>query len=366
MRRGDTLTRLGGDEFAILADDIGDVGDATLLAERVRDLLRPSFSLGGHEVFATVSIGIALGNRDRERPEDLLRDADTAMYRAKEQGKERYVVFDQAMHTSVVERLRLETDLRRAIERRELQVHYQPIVALATGRISGFEALLRWEHPDRGWISPATFVPVAEETGLILPIGLWVLRAACCQLREWQSRSAEHAALMMSVNLSGKQLVEPDIVEQIDQVLRETGVCAEHLKLEITESVIMDHALSTAEVLTRLKQRGVQLSLDDFGTGYSSLSYLHRFPIDTLKVDRSFVNRLDVEDGDPVIVQTIVTLAHTLGMQVIAEGIETEAQAELLKAMGCYYGQGYLFSRPIDGAAAGRLLAAQEPAAALA
>jgi diguanylate cyclase (GGDEF)-like protein len=227
MRRGDTLTRLGGDEFAILADNIGDVNDATHMAERIRDELKAPFKVGGHEVFATASIGIALGTKDRERPEDLLRDADTAMYRAKAQGKERHVVFDQAMHTSVVERLRLETDLRRALERREFQVHYQPICVLATGQIAGFEALLRWEHPDRGWISPSSFVPVAEETGLILPIGLWVLRAACQQLHEWQSRAAEHASLLISVNLSGKQLMEPKIVAQIEEVLQETGVAPE-------------------------------------------------------------------------------------------------------------------------------------------
>jgi diguanylate cyclase (GGDEF)-like protein len=366
MRRGDTLTRLGGDEFAILADDIRDLGDAILLAERVRLDLRAPFNLGGHEVFATASVGIALGSKDRERPEDLLRDADTAMYRAKAQGKERFVVFDQAMHTSVVERLRLETDLRRAIDRGEFAVHYQPIVALRTGRIAGFEALVRWEHPERGMIAPSVFIPVAEETGLILHLGLWVLRAACRQLRTWQEGAPELSSLMISVNLSSKQLMQPDLVEQVDQVLRETGLAPEHLKLEITESVIMEHPPSANEVLGRLKDRGIQLSLDDFGTGYSSLSYLHRFPIDTLKVDRSFVNRIDAEDGDPVIVQTIVALAHNLGMQVIAEGVETEEQVNRLKAMGCEYGQGYFFARPVDGDSAGALLRSREPVAALA
>jgi diguanylate cyclase (GGDEF)-like protein len=365
MRRGDTLTRLGGDEFAILADDISDVQDAAHLADRVRNELKAPFNLGGHEVFATASIGIALGTKDRQCPEDLLRDADTAMYHAKAQGKERHVVFDQAMHTSVVERLRLETDLRRALERREFQVHYQPICVLATGQIAGFEALLRWEHQERGWISPSSFVPLAEETGLILPIGLWVLRAACQQLHEWQSSGPEHRALLMSVNLSSKQLMDPNIVAQIEQVLQETGVSPEHLKLEITESVIMEHPPSAAEVLQQLKDRGIQLSLDDFGTGYSSLSYLHRFPLDVLKVDRSFVNRLDGEDGDPVIVQTIVALAHNLGMQVIAEGVESAGQVERLRAMGCLYGQGYYFSPPVAGEFAGALLLAREPAVSL-
>jgi diguanylate cyclase (GGDEF)-like protein len=365
MRRGDTLTRLGGDEFAILADNISEVNDATNLADRIREQLKAPFNLGGHEVFATASIGIALGTKDRERPEDLLRDADTAMYRAKAQGKERHVVFDQAMHTSVVERLRLETDLRRALERREFLVHYQPICALDTGRIAGFEALLRWEHPERGLISPASFIPVAEETGLILPIGLWVLRAACEQLHVWQSRAPEHAALLMSVNLSGKQIKEPNIVAQIDEVLQETGVAPEHLKLEITESVIMEHPPSAAEVLKQLKGRGIQLSLDDFGTGYSSLSYLHRFPLDVLKVDRSFVNRLDGADADPVIVQTIVTLAHNLGMQDIAEGVASEGQVERLKAMGCQFGQGYYFSRPVPGHVAGALLDDRAPVVSL-
>jgi diguanylate cyclase (GGDEF)-like protein len=365
MRRGDTLTRLGGDEFAILADDIHDVNDAILLAERVRDDLKAPFSLGGHEVFAAASIGIAIGSRDRERPEDLLRDADTAMYRAKALGKGRHVVFDQAMHTSVVERLRLETDLRRAIERSEFQVHYQPIIALRSGRIAGFEALVRWEHPELGPVPPASFIPVAEETGLILPLGLWVLRAACVQLHEWQSRGPEFSTLMMSVNLSSRQITQPDLVEQIDQILQETGLAPRHLKLEITESVIMEHPPSAVEVLRRLKELGIRLSLDDFGTGYSSLSYLHRFPIDTLKIDRSFVHRLDFEDGDSVIVQTIVALAHNLGMQVIAEGVETEGQMQRLVNMGCQYGQGYYFSRPVDGGSAGSLLARRESEVAL-
>jgi diguanylate cyclase (GGDEF)-like protein len=365
MRRGDTLTRLGGDEFAILADDIHDVNDAILLAERVRNDLKAPFNLGRHEVFATASIGIALGSKDYERPEDLLRDADTAMYRAKAQGKEHHVVFDTAMHTSVVERLRLETDLRRAIERCEFQVHYQPIVALRTGRIAGFEALLRWDHPERGPIAPSVFIPLVEETGLILPLGLWVLRAACRQLHAWQERAPELSELRMSVNLSSKQLAQPDLTEQIDQILEETGVAPGDLKLEITESVIMEHPQSAAEVLQRLKDRGIRLSLDDFGTGYSSLSYLHRFPFDTLKVDRSFVSRLDVEDGDPVIVRTIVNLAHNLGMHVIAEGVETEGQVERLRDMGCQYAQGYYFSRPVNGDSAGALLKRREPIASL-
>jgi diguanylate cyclase (GGDEF)-like protein len=366
MRGGDTLTRLGGDEFAILADDIRDVDDAIGLAERVRGDLKAPFNINGHEVFATGSIGIALGTRDREQPEDLLRDADTAMYHAKALGKERHVVFDQAMHTRVVERLRLETDLRRALERREFEVHYQPIIALRTNEIAGFEALVRWVHPERGSISPASFIPVAEETGLILPLGLWVLGAACRQLREWHDRGPEWSGLMMSVNLSSKQLAQSDLVERIGQILEETGLDPQHLKLEITESVIMEHPHSAAEVLRRLKDRGIRLSLDDFGTGYSSLSYLHRFPMDTLKVDRSFVNRIDVEDGDPVIVQTIVALAHNLGMQVIAEGVETAGQLERLKAMGCQYGQGYYFSRPVDGESAGALLEARPAIASLA
>jgi diguanylate cyclase (GGDEF)-like protein len=366
MRCGDTLTRLGGDEFAILADSIRDVSDAVQLAERVRNDLRAPFNVDGHEVFATASIGIALGTKDREQPEDLLRDADTAMYRAKALGKQRHVVFDQTMHTKVVERLRLETDLRKALQRDEFKVHYQPIIVLETGKIAGFEALVRWQHPERGPILPSAFIPVAEETGLILPLGLWVLRAACRQLHDWHSRSPELASLIMSVNLSSKQLAQPDLVEQIDQILRDTSIAPPYLKLEITESVIMEHPNSAAEVLKSLKERGIQLSLDDFGTGYSSLSYLHRFPIDTLKVDRSFINRLDGVDGDPVIVQTIVALAHNLGMEVVAEGVETEGQVERLKDMGCQFAQGYFFSRPVDGASASALLACREPAASVA
>jgi diguanylate cyclase (GGDEF)-like protein len=366
MRRGDTLTRLGGDEFAILADDIRDLDEAARLAERVRDDLKAPFKLGRHEVFASASVGIAQGSKDCEQPEGLLRDADTAMYRAKALGKGRHVVFDPTMHATVVERLRLETDLRHAIDRCEFQVHYQPIVSLRTRRIVGFEALLRWEHPERGPIEPSVFIPVAEETGLILSLGFWVLHAACRQLNARKERSPEFAPLKMSVNLSSKQIAEPGLVEQIEQILEETGLAPGDLKLEITESVIMEHAPSATEVLRRLKDRGILLSLDDFGTGYSSLSYLHRFPIDTLKIDHSFINRLDVEDGDPVIVQTIVSLAHSLGMSVVAEGVETEDQADRLRAMGCQYGQGYFFSRPVDGESAGALLGREEPQAILA
>ena len=356
LRRGDTLTRLGGDEFAILADDLNDAVDAVMLAERIKQDLTAAFHLGPHEMFAAASIGIAIGSRDSER-EDLLRDADTAMYHAKAGGKGRHVVFDPAMHARVVARLRLETDLRRAIERREFEVFYQPIVLLKNGQLQGFEALIRWRCPARGFVSPVEFIPVAEDTGLILPIGLWVLQEACRRMSAWKARFRNVHDLTVSVNLSGKQLSQPDLLDQVDSILLETGLDPESLRLEITESVIIQQSGPARPILRCLKERGIRLSMDDFGTGYSSLSYLHHFPLDVLKIDRSFVSRMGGAEGDPVIVNTIVAMARNLGMQVVAEGVESEWQVDLLKAMGCHYGQGYVFSRPISAEAATEFLA---------
>jgi diguanylate cyclase (GGDEF)-like protein len=356
LRPVDTLARFGGDEFAILFSGMTDATDAVRVAQRIQDELTQPFVLDKNSAFATASIGIALSSTGYDRPEDILRDADTAMYRAKENGKARYEVFDHAMHARAVSRLQLESDLRQAIEQDEFCVYYQPIVSLQTGRLAGFEALVRWNHPRRGLVMPADFIPVAEETGLIVPIGQWVLAEACRRVREWQIASPVHRSLGMSVNLSARQVAQPDLLEWIKDALESSKLSPHCLKLEITESVVMENAEAAALMFKQLRALGVQLSIDDFGTGYSSLSYLHRFPLNYLKIDRSFVMRLTTEN-DNAIVRTISTLARNLGMEVIAEGIETEEQYQQLKMLGCEFGQGYLFSRPVDDDAVLHLLA---------
>ncbi|HEY9282437.1 MAG TPA: bifunctional diguanylate cyclase/phosphodiesterase [Pyrinomonadaceae bacterium] len=358
LRPTDTVARLGGDEFAILLDGLEDDGDAVHVAERVQQELTSPFHLSGHEVFTTASIGITLSRTGYEHPENVLRDADTAMYRAKENGKARYELFDSVMHARAVERLKLENDLRRAVERGEFEVYYQPIVSLDSERIAGFEALVRWDHPERGFVLPAEFIPVAEETGLIVEIGQWVLRESCRQMREWQRRSFDNRLLTLSVNLSGKQFLQPNLIGCVKQILHETDLDPRCLKLEITESIMMENAEAASAMLVQLRGLGVKLSIDDFGTGYSSLSYLHRFPVNTLKIDRSFVMRMGDAGENSEIVRTILTLASNLGMDVVAEGVETEGQLAQLKAMRCPYGQGYLFSKPVDAAGAGGLVAA--------
>src|SRR2546423_2206596 len=347
LRPVDTLARFGGDEFAILLSGMTDATDAVRVAQRISDELSQPFVLDKNSAFATSSIGIALSSSGYDRPEDYLRDADTAIYRAKENGKARYEVFDHGMHARAVSRLQLESDLRQAIEQKEFCVYYQPIVSLQTGRLYGFEALVRWNHPRRGLVSPADFIPVAEETGLIVPIGEWVLNEACAHVRQWQIDSPSHRSLSLSVNLSARQVAQPDLLERIKEALESSKLNPHCLKLEITESVVMENAEAAALMFKQLRSLGVQLSIDDFGTGYSSLSYLHRFPLNYLKIDRSFVARLTT-DNDNAIVRTILTLARNLGMEVIAEGIETEEQYQQLKMLGCEYGQGYLFSRPVD------------------
>ncbi|HLL71286.1 MAG TPA: EAL domain-containing protein [Pyrinomonadaceae bacterium] len=352
MRPGDTVARLGGDEFAVLLDDLGEAAEAETVAKRLQRELALPCDLGGHEVVTTVSIGIALSSSEYHRPEDLLRDADTAMYRAKKLGKARHEVFEHAMHASAMDLLGLERDLRWAVERGELFLQYQPIVSLDTGELRGFEALVRWRHPKRGVIPPAKFIPIAEETGLIIPIGKWVLGEACRQMRQWQLLSPAHAHLPMNVNLSGRQFMQPNLPDQIAEVLRETGLDARCLKLEITESVVMDNIETAIRTLEQLRALGVELSIDDFGTGYSSLSYLQRFPVSTLKIDRSFISRITERDGTAEIVSTIMKLARTLGMDVVAEGVETEQQRAQLRALECEFAQGYYFSRPVDSDAA--------------
>ncbi len=356
LRPMDTLARFGGDEFAILISGMSNATDAVRVAQRIQDELKQPFVLDKNSAFATSSIGIALSSTGYDKPEDILRDADIAMYRAKENGKARYEVFDQAMHARAVSRLQLESDLREAVERKEFCVYYQPIVSLQTGRLTGFEALVRWNHPRRGLVSPLDFIPVAEETGLIVPIGEWVLAEACTRVREWQVASPSHRSLSLSVNLSARQVEQADLLERIHEALETSKLNAHCLKLEITESVVMENAEAATLMFKQLRSLGVQLSIDDFGTGYSSLSYLHRFPLNYLKIDRSFVSRLTT-DNDNAIVRTISTLARNLGMEVIAEGIETEEQYQQLRLLGCEYGQGFLFSQPVNCEAVLHLLA---------
>ena len=358
LSEGHTVARLGGDEFTILLDHIKHIADATRVADRLQKELALPFNLNGQEVFTTASIGIAVSATGYVRPEELLRDADTAMYRAKALGKARYELFDPAMRDVAVASLRLETDLRKAIERQEFQNFYQPIVSLATGRIVGFEALVRWQHPDRGLVLPGDFILAAEESGMIVSIGQWVLREACRQMRAWQAQFPITAPWMISVNLSTKQFKQPDLVQQIEEILRETGLESDSLKLEITESLIMDSVDSATAMLSQLKALGIQLSMDDFGTGYSSLSYLHQFPMDTLKVDRSFVSRMATNGQGTDIAHTIVILAHQLGLDVVAEGVETAEQLDQLRSLGCEYAQGYYFSRPVSGDKAEALIEA--------
>ena len=347
VRETDTVARFGGDEFAVLLDDIGSVEDALRAAERIQAALNEPVALSGYELFTSASVGIALSSTAYGRPEHMIRNADMAMYRAKAGGAGRHELFDRAMHALALTRLQMETDLRRAIERSELSLHYQPIVNLRTGRIAGVEALLRWEHPERGWIAPDDFVRSAEETGLILQIGRRVLADACAQLRRWQDAAPAAAELGLSVNLSVRQFSQADLVEQVRAALEESGIAPHLLRVEITESVVVDNVEAAAATLSRLRALGARVYLDDFGTGYSSLSSLHRLPIDALKVDRSFVARMGEAAGSQM-VRTVATIARNLDLAVVAEGVETEAQLAALRAMGCEYAQGFLFAHALD------------------
>lgn len=360
LQPGDTVARLGGDEFTILLSHIQSIEDATCIAENIHQALKSPFNLCGYEVFMTASIGIALGTNKYAQPADLLRDADTALYRAKEQSQTGHIVFDTTMYDRAVTLLQLETDLRWAIERQELCLYYQPIICMKTGTITGFEALVRWQHPERGLISPAEFIPIAEETGLIIPIGQWVLTESCQQLRQWQLQFPAIKPLTINVNLSGKQFSQPNLIEQISQILEDTNLNPSNLKLEITETAIIASPEKATSVLKQLKAFGLQLCIDDFGTGYSSLAYLHNFPIDVLKIDRSFVNRIDSDTEQFAIVRAIVTLADNLGMSVVAEGVETIDQLVQLKLLQCQKAQGYLFSKPLDQEQARILLASEQ------
>jgi diguanylate cyclase (GGDEF)-like protein/PAS domain S-box-containing protein len=347
IRPSDTLARLGGDEFTVLLEDIASEADAVHVAGRINKELGTPFLLEGQEVFSNVSVGIAFSSAHYERPEEMLRDADTAMYKAKANGRSRHQVFDVDMHERAVSLLRLETDLRRGLERDELVPYYQPIVDLKTRQLRGFEALARWRHPTRGLVMPDVFIPMAEETGLIGAIGESMLTQACRQMRSWQLKYPRVPELTISVNVSTRQLAQANVADQVQRILTETGLAPTSLTLEITESALMQNLKTSSLVIQRLHDLSVRLHIDDFGTGYSSLAYLHNFPIDTLKVDKSFVNRMTTGPGQGEIVKAIVALAQNLGMGVTAEGVETTAQESALRDLNCTSAQGYLFSRPV-------------------
>ncbi|MEG4498239.1 EAL domain-containing protein [Microcoleus sp. F10-C6] len=356
LRHTDAVARFGGDEFVLLLEDIKDIDEPTRVAERIQNQLRQPFNLNDYEVFTEISIGIILSTMDYDRPEDVLRDADIAMYYAKAQGRGRYEVFDPAMQAVAMTRLQLENDLRRAMVLQEFCVHYQPIVSLSTGQLSGFEALVRWHHPSGTIYPPAEFIPVAEETGLINELGWWVLHEACHQIRIWQQQFPQTPPLAINVNLSPVQLKQVNLLNRIEEILQQTALPSYSLKLEITESCILETVSREEKMLKQIKALGIQLCIDDFGTGYSSLSRLHEFPIDTLKIDRSFVSRIGADNSGVEIIQTIVTLARSRGMDIVAEGIETPTQLQKLRELGCELGQGYLFSKPVDSFQATELL----------
>jgi len=357
VNSGHTLARLGGDEFTVLLEDLKDPADASRIADRLMLAVKDPFNINGLDIHVGVSIGITLSLTASETADGLLGDADTAMYCAKSQGRNRVEVFGPEMRISAMSRMQLETELRRGIERNEFQNWYQLIVSLETGEICGLEALVRWNHPTRGLIHPSEFIPVAEETGLIVPIGASVLMDACRQGKFLQETYPSQQHLAVSVNLSARQFAQPDLIQQVEQALAETGLEASCLKLEITETMVMQDPEAAKKMLTKLKSLGVKIEMDDFGTGYSSLSYLRSYPLDTLKIDRCFVSDMEKDTDKAEITRTIVTLAHTLGLEVIAEGIETEEQYASLKQMGCGYGQGYYFSIPVNAEAARDLVA---------
>jgi len=355
VRPGDTVARLGGDEFTVLLDDIEGAEVAQVVAERICEALLPSFDLGGQEVSTSASIGIALSSGGYGRPEDLVRDADTAMYSAKAGGRAQIRIFDRAMHEDAVARLRLESDLRRALPSKQLRLYYQPIINLEDGRISGFEALLRWQHPERGLVFPGEFIAVAEETGSIDEIGWWVVEEACQAAAGWRRDYPEFRNLQININVSGRQFRFEDLADRVVSTARSVGLAPEALRLEITETVVMDDAQASREVLSALQGHGVGICIDDFGTGYSSLNYLHAFDVDVLKIDRSFVRRI-TRDHRPEIIGTILELSRSMGLSVTAEGVETREQLTQLRELKCDRGQGYYFSRALEPIEVARLL----------
>jgi len=341
VRAMDTVARFGGDEFAVLLEDFRHPREVVAIAKRILAAVRSPASLGGYDVHTSASIGIVLLTEHYTQADLILRDADTAMYHAKAAGKSRFKVFNRRMHEQAVRQLRLETDLARSVRDKDFTLLFQPMRDVATGALAGFEALVRWNHPERGLLAPAEFIHVAEDTGLIFPLGDWVL---------------DQAPVCVSVNLSAKQFMQPGLAARVEAVLRRTGIHPPNLCLETSESVLMDHASAAIDMLRQLKAHGVTLAMDDFGTGYSSLSYLRQFPIDALKIDRSFISRCDTDDEARVIVNSILTLAGNLGISAVAEGVDTQAQLETLRRLGCTLAQGYLFSRPLPRAEAEALL----------
>lgn len=348
IRKGDIAARLGGDEFVILLKNIKDIDEVTRIAERILKQLSEPLSLESQHLVITMSIGVVLSQTEYNNPDDLLRDADLTMYHAKQQGKAQYAVFQPIMHKQALERLALETSLRYALENKEFHLYYQPIICLQTSQLVGFEALLRWHHPTQGWISPSTFIPIAEETGLILTLGDWILQEACHQISLWQSHFTCLTPLKISVNISSHQIAQPNFVETVERILQTTRLNANQLNLEITETVLMNHIETACFKLQCLQALGVKISIDDFGTGYSSLNYLQQLPIDILKIDRSFVARLQSNSSGIQIIKAIITLADVLGMKTLAEGVETPEQYHLITSLAADYAQGFLFSKPLN------------------
>lgn len=351
VRENDIVARLGGDEFVILLDGIRSVQDATFVGDRIQQRLQSPFELQSQSIFTSASIGIVFSSVEYSNASDLMRDADIAMYRAKDNGKGRYTIFDRTMYDETLRLVELENNLRLALQRDELMMYYQPIISLDSNSLVGFEALVRWQHPQRGFISPTEFIPIAEDTGLILDIGEWILKEACQQLQKWRqefSRLPLIRSIKMSINLASQQLQQPNFIKKLDRILLETGLSGRFLRLEITESALIEPEGNIQNTLRQIRNRNIKLSIDDFGTGYSSLSYLRRFPIDNLKIDRSFIEQMNFDSENFEIVRLIITLAKTLGMDTISEGVETLQQLNQLKALGCEFGQGYLFSRPLE------------------
>ncbi|MBL0226037.1 MAG: EAL domain-containing protein [Geobacteraceae bacterium] len=351
IRPGDTVARIGGDEFSILLEDIKELKDAVDVADRIHHILSTPFSIEGHEVYAAVSIGIALGSDQYERAEQLLRDADIAMYEAKKRGSAYSEIFDTRMHASILDRIQLESDLHAVLDHNQLTMEYQPIIDIKTHRLVGFEALVRWNHPSRGTVYPMEFIPLAEETGLIVKIGEWILREACRELKRLQLRIRSEPPLKMSINISGKQFSHENLADIVAGVLEETGIAPHTLAIEITESMLMEHLEVAITTMNRLRAMGVDIHIDDFGTGYSSLSYLQSLPIDALKIDRSFINKLTALGNNQEIITSIISLAKSLNFEVIAEGVETDHQLNQIKEMNCQFGQGFLIARPMPPAA---------------
>ncbi len=358
LRPEDTVARLSGDEFAILLESISETSDAGRVAERIEEALSFPINLGGAEITTSASMGIVTSSMSQEQPEQLLRSADMAMYRAKAAGRARYEMFDRAMHTDALARLQLETDLRRAVEQGEFRLHYQPLVSLRTGHITGLEALLRWEHPQRGLVQPSEFIPIAEETGLIIRIGRWALNESCRQLHEWQQAHPRDEPLSISVNLSVKQFSQPDLIDQLASAIRTSGIAPSCLRLEITEAALIDKGGAAMALLVQIKQLGAQIYLDDFGTGYSSLIYLHRLPIDAIKIDRELVSTMDTDEKNLRLVRTILTFAQIIGVRAEAEGISSAEQLRELRSLKCEHGQGFLFSAAIPHDAVDEVLTA--------